>query len=221
MRLPVGASPRESWHPAWRIPLFAKDDDGGAGIVYAPEVVRINCAFHADGGSMIQPEACKPGAGSRCLPGCSDPFSVAAAGSSLETQMTIHLQARAWPTAATRLSLSLSGPRYLTPRMRSPCERWQGLHAAEHAGQDAAMRYNEVIIDGASIAADAAHAVSAFIYRVSSDSRPWDDHFASDGRLKATRAREAYLRAYPERPPEDVPLLSLDTAAWDAPFAEG
>ena len=74
---------------------------------------------------------------------------------------------------------------------------------------------------GHGFAADAAHAVSAFTYRVSSDSRSWEDHFASGGRLKATRAREAYLRAYPERPPEDVPLLSLDTAAWDAPFAEG
>ena len=96
----------------------------------------------------------------------------------------------------------------------------QNLHAAEANHQNSAVLFNEVILDGASIAADPAHAVAAFVYQ-EQNLRPWENHGVNPSLATATSARGAFLARYPQRRPEDVPLLRLDLDAWDAPFSEG
>ena len=76
-----------------------------------------------------------------------------------------------------------------------------------------------MVLDGASIVADPANAVSAFVYQ-EQNLRPWEPQGVGPSLARATRARNAFLRAYPQRRPEDVPLLRLDLGAWDAPFAD-
>jgi len=83
MRLPTGAL-EDTRHSAWRIPLYVKNWEGAPGIVYAPAVVRINCACSADCGSMR-------GGHAGGLPGCQG-RDMGSAGNSLEDQMLKQLK---------------------------------------------------------------------------------------------------------------------------------
>ena len=101
MRLPTGTH-GGTWHSTeWRIPLYVKNHgEGAAGIVYDPEVVRINCACHADCGSM-------GGGQAGHLPGCSSGTQLAevSAGGSLEAQMLIQLEVGVTSTLASAVCL--------------------------------------------------------------------------------------------------------------------
>ena len=66
---------------------------------------------------------------------------------------------------------------------------------AEADHQNSAALYNEVVLDGASIAADPAHAVAAFVYQEQT-LRPWENHGVNPSLARATSARDAFLRAY-------------------------